>query len=263
MLVEKFKSERSKGLTRYKRKRANATVNRELACLSKIFNMAIVDGLTSSNPCREVKMLVEDNKRTRYLSEEEEGRLLAACGDVRAHLRPVIVLANHCGLRRGELLRLTTSQIDFSRNIVHVTKTKTGKDRDVPLNEVARAELHAPVGKAKDDGLLFPNKKTGTFIKDVKKAFAAARLEAELVNFRFHDLRHTFGIRLAESGADPFTIMELMGHSDLRMTARYTHATDRSKHSAVAKLADYGRPEKECRRSVASIEEHRQAKGGK
>lgn len=76
-------------------------------------------------------------------------------------------------------------------------------------------------------------------------------------------MRHTFGTRLAESGADPFTIMELMGHSDLRMTARYIHATDRSKHSAVAKLADYGRSEKECRKSVASIEEYKQATGSK
>jgi integrase len=96
--------------------------------------------------------------------------------------------------------------------------------------------------------MLFPNSKTGTYIKDVKKSFAADRLEAKLVNFRFHDLRHTFGTRLAESGGDPFTIMELMGHSDLRMTARYTHATDSSKHSAVAKLADYERSEKECRK---------------
>ena len=59
---------------------------------------------------------------------------------------------------------------------------------------------------------------------------------AELPRIRVHDLRHAFGTGLAENGVDPKTIMELMGHSDLRMTMRYLHTSDEKKKEAVAKL---------------------------
>jgi integrase len=66
----------------------------------------------------------------------------------------------------------------------------------------------------------------------------------------FHDLRHTFGIRAADAGADAFTIAELMGHSDLRMTKRYTHATDSRKRAVDERLVEYGRSEENCLKFV-------------
>lgn len=57
--------------------------------------------------------------------------------------------------------------------------------------------------------------------------------EAKLADLHFHDLRHTAATRWAEAGAQPTTIAELLGHADLRMTARYTHATDQAKRRAV------------------------------
>src|SRR5262249_40091001 len=87
---------------------------------------------------------------------------------------------------------------------------------------------------------VFPStKKPGSPMVDVKKAFRSAREGAGLENFRFHDLRHTTGTRLGELGVDPFTIADVLGHSDLRMTARYTHATDRARREAVKGLAQY------------------------
>jgi integrase len=113
--------------------------------------------------------------------------------------------------------------------------------------------LHRRKGQAESDVQqvgeqenLFQNINTNTHIKDVKRSFQKARTLAGLANFRFHDLRHTFGSRLAEKGVDAFTIMELMGHSDLRMTERYVHATDPRKREAVAKLENYGDSEKIC-----------------
>src|SRR5215471_7074570 len=84
-LLEKFRSERMHGTTRYKRGRRPASVNRELQLLSKIFNRAIHDGLTDVNPCKEVGKLREDNKRNRYLLIEEEPKLIAALSGRRAH----------------------------------------------------------------------------------------------------------------------------------------------------------------------------------
>jgi hypothetical protein len=56
------------------------------------------------------------------------------------------------------------------------------------------------------------------------------------MDFHFHDLRHTAATRMADAGADPFTLAAILGHSDIRMTARYTHATDEAKRRAVEML---------------------------
>jgi integrase len=77
-----------------------------LECLSSIFSMAMrkPHRLTSENPCREVTKLKEENQRNRYLTADEEDRLLAACVGDRAHLRPIIIMALNTGMRRGEIL---------------------------------------------------------------------------------------------------------------------------------------------------------------
>lgn len=87
--------------------------------------------------------------------------------------------------------------------------------------------------------LVFPSQKTGNILTDVKTRFIAARRETGLVDLRFHDLRHTTGTRLADSGPDIVTIAEVLGHQDLRMTKRYTHATDERKRLAMERLARY------------------------
>jgi integrase len=240
MMIEKYISLRKKGITRLKRERSAASVNRELAVLSSLFSLAIREKLIRINPAAGVKKFHEDNKRVRYLLPTEEKRLLAQCKNERAHLRPVIILAIHTGLRRSEILKLTKSDVDLFRNVIHVRNTKNGKDRMVPINKAARAELLQLVKQVGDHEYLFQNPKTNTRLKDIKHAFQKARTDAKLVNFRFHDLRHCFGSRLAEKGVDSFTIMELMGHSDLRMTERYVHATDPHKRQAVEKLENYG-----------------------
>lgn len=239
-IVDEYKSLRKKGLTRYKRARSWASVNLELCVLSAIFNLAIRDKIVRKNPVAEVKKYRGDNKRIRYLLPEEEARLLAQCVGERAHLRSIIILAVHTGLRRGEILKLKKSDVDFFRKVLHVRDTKNGKDRLVQLNSVARAELLKLAKQAGTHDYLFQNPKTQTYVKDIKHAFQKAREKAKLTNFRFHDLRHTFGSRLAELGVSAFTIMELMGHSDLRMTERYVHAFDSRKREAVEQLENYG-----------------------
>jgi integrase len=72
---------------------------------------------------------------------------------------------------------------------------------------------------------------------DVKFRFDKAKREAEIRDFRFHDLRHTAATRMADGGADAFALAEIFGWSDVRMALRYTHATDESKRRAVENLA--------------------------
>ena len=83
---------------------------------------------------------------------------------------------------------------------------------------------------------LFENPKTHKLIVDIKNAFGAACEDAEIDDLWFHDLRHTAATRMGERGVDPFTIAEIMGHSDIKMTRSYTHATVSAKRAAVAAL---------------------------
>ena len=68
-------------------------------------------------------------------------------------------------------------------------------------------------------------------LRTLRRGSRALRL-AGIEGLVWHDLRATFGTRLGEAGYDAFTIAELMGHSDVRMTARYVRATERNKRAA-------------------------------
>ncbi len=155
----------------------------------------------------------------------------------RAHLRPLILLAINTGMRRGELLSLAWRNVDFQRGVIHVTNTKTGRDRDVPMNSEVRSILLELQRQNEDEAFVFRNRKTGVNLTDVKHGFNGACTDAGLDDFRFHDLRHTAGTRLADAGADAFTIAEILGHATLQMTKRYTHATDERKRQAVEALS--------------------------
>jgi integrase len=235
MDVERFKKVRRETPTRHEEARSPATVNRELTILSRVLALAIDAGHIGENPCRRVRRFKEDNARVRFLSDDEEARLLKQIGE-REPLRSVVIFALNTGLRRGEIFSLCWSKVDWSRNFIHVINTKTGRSRIVPLNERARAVLQQRQEKSQSE-FVFVSRRTGTRLRNLRNGFGKACEDAKVTNFHFHDLRHTFASRLADAGVDAFTIAELLGHATLEMTKRYTHATDERKARAVAALA--------------------------
>jgi integrase len=232
-LIEKFKRDRRESITRREKVRSPASVNHELTLLSKIFNLAIDYKVTDTNPCTKVKKYQLDNKRYRYLLPEEEPRLMAALSGPRAHLKPLVIVALGTGMRQSEQLRLTWDRVDFSRRVLVLTKTKSGKDREVPMNPAVLKTLFALRSCANGQQYVFVNEKTKTRIKQVKKAFGTALKIAGIKGLVWHDLRATFGTRLGEAGYDAFTIGALMGHSQIQTTQRYVRATERNKRAAV------------------------------
>src|ERR1041385_5357905 len=202
LLIEKFKRDRRESITRREKVRSPASVNHELTLLSKIFNLAIDYKVTDTNPCTKVKKYQLDNKRYRYLLPEEEPRLMAALSGPRAHLKPLIIVALGTGMRQGEQLRLTWDRVDFSRRVLVLTKTKSGKDREVPMNPEVVKTLFALRSRSKGHRYVFVNEKTKTRIKEVKKAFGTALKIAGIEGLVWHDLRATFGTRLGEAGYD-------------------------------------------------------------
>jgi integrase len=189
-MIEEFKIERMKLITRYGRTRKPASVNRELAILSRIFRMAVDYDEITENPCRKVETLPENNQRTRHLSFEGEDRLFAKLTGEREYLKPLVTVALYAGPRRGELLKLRWSNVDFNLNTINFTETKTNKDRSVPMEPIVQTALSELRDTARDAEYVFVNPDTGTRYTDVKKSFSAACRAASITDFRFHDLRH-------------------------------------------------------------------------
>ena len=114
-----------------------ASINREITCLRKTFSLAKREWeWCRENPVSRVSLEKGANKRDRWLTEDEEARLLTVCP---LWLRELVVFALHSGMRLGEILSLTWSAVDLFRRTVTVFRSKNGERRTVPLNHTAMA----------------------------------------------------------------------------------------------------------------------------
>jgi len=162
-------------------------------------------------------------------------------GDYLDHLRPLVMLALNTGLRRGELLGLTWGAVNFSGKLLTVTAAtaKSGHTRRIPLNREALEVLtawHERFGKPKVDALVFPGD-DGARMKRIDTSWESLMQLAKLKDFRLHDCRHTFASRLVQAGVDLYTVKELLGHSEIAMTERYSHLAPDTLRAAVEKVA--------------------------
>ncbi|MCP4986068.1 MAG: tyrosine-type recombinase/integrase [Colwellia sp.] len=235
----------TKMVSRYKVLRKNegmkpASINRELAMLSKAFNVAVREWeWLTDNPVSRVPKEKENNERDRWLTVDEEVRLLNNSSDL---LKDIILFNLHTGLRQDELLSLTWDRVDLFRKTILIKVTKNGKPRTVPLNKTA---LEILVRKAKiihiSSQIVFHNKCGKKIDKHgLRRKFVVAMERAEIEDFTFHALRHTFATRLAQSGVDLYKISKLLGHKDIKTTQRYAHHCPDSLRSGVEILeVDY------------------------
>ncbi len=226
--IEQWKARRKKDV-------APATVNRELTLLKAMLKKAVVWKLLDQNPAADVKPLPVNNQRLRYLSREELGCLVeAARRDVAPWLAPGILLAVHTGLRQGELLRLRWQDIDGGLQLATIAQTKNNTPKHVPLNDAARTTL-AELPRNGATVLAWP---WGDPVSNttLHAAFKRACAAAEICDFRWHDLRHTFASHCVMAGVDLRTVQELLGHKTLEMTMRYSHLAPAHKAAAVEKL---------------------------
>jgi integrase len=218
-------------LNRKKAGMADATVNRELACLKNLFTMAIKWGWIRDNPVRQVNLFKERNARVRFLTLEEEAALLKYCSQ---RLRTLVLAAVDTGFRSGELKALRWAGVDFARGTVSVASycTKNGDPRTNPMTKRLREALQAwkIVGAGNGDGFVFGPENWRKSFETAKKL---AGLGADVV---FHTLRHTYISRLGMAGVDIRTVQELAGHKSITMTMHYSHLAPEHKRRAIAKL---------------------------
>lgn len=238
-----------------------STTNRDLAALKAALAKAVDWQLLTKHPAQEIENGKLKEGVTRYLSDAEEGRLLAALAardeaariardrtlaagraqhaDLQAlpagaycdHLTPFVLTALHTGCRRGELTSLRWADVDLkgARITVRGTSSKSGKTRHVPLNREALRVLTAWQAQGSGEGRVFG-------VGDIKKAWGNLLTAAKVKDFRLHDLRHTFASKLVMASVDLNTVRELLGHSDIKMTLRYAHLAPEHKAAAVELL---------------------------
>ena len=220
-------------------KRSHATVNRYLAALSSAFGIAVKEWQwMDENPMRKVSKLKEPRGRTRYLSDEERERLLAACKDsVNPHLYMAVVLALSTGARQHEVWGLRWSEVNLERGLITFTETKNEELRGVPLKGHALELLkeHSKTFKI-DSELVFPSKKNPKVRHDFRDPWNKALKVSEIGDFRWHDLRHSCASYMAMSGYQMRTIAEILGHKTLSMVHRYTHLSTEHLTEAISDL---------------------------
>lgn len=209
---------------RLKKGAAHSTILNEVRLLSHSFNTV---KWRRDNPVRDAKRIkLKARKVERWLSNEEEKRLLPKTeGKLHGDLTDFVILDLNTGLSQEEILTLKWSQIDFFRKSLQTVRSKTLKARTIPLNNTA-LELLKRRSKVKSiSGYVFTNGIGNKHdASKLKRAFKRSVEEAEIEDFTFHCLRHTFATRLAQSGVDIYTVSKLLGHEDVSTTAKhYAH----------------------------------------
>jgi integrase len=200
--------------------RTEATVNREMAALKHMLNKAVEWGFLVVSPFKKGSRLsyTENNQRHRYLMEADIEKLLNSCSP---HLLPIVEIALHTGMRKGEILGLQWDQV--RDGFIYLHETKSGKSRQIPLDSRATQVLKDLQVKNKWKSPYVFVGPDGNRLLDVKKGFAGACRRAGIEDFHFHDLRHTFASHLVMKGANLKAVQRLLGHSDSKMTDRYSH----------------------------------------
>jgi integrase len=217
-----------------------ATTRHTLSVLHSIFEHARRQEWIVSNP-----VSLADKPRApqvdpdiRFLEAEEVEALVRSVPDdyLGRIERPLYLTATMTGMRQGELLALRWRDVDWQAQRVRIrrnfvrgefgTPKSKRSSRSVPLADRLAGELdrlHRETNWPRDDDLVFAHPHTGKPIDRSKllKRFKAALRRGDLRDVRFHDLRHTFGTRLAAQGVPMRTLQEMLGHRDFKTTLIY------------------------------------------
>jgi integrase len=237
--IEVYKQTRSRTKSRRKKLLSAASVNRELATLRRLLRMAHEWKVIQRVP--RIRLLRGEHTRHFVLNREQEKVYLAALPPFLHDIAEVLI---DTGLRLGEALSLEWPQVHLEpangAKFGYVTilsgKAKSKKARNVPLSQRAVDALRRQPARSgyvftQSDGSEVPESHL-----DHQHARIRALLKLPAADFVLHSLRHTFGTRLGESGADAFTIMRLMGHSNVTVSQRYVHPSPESIELAYERM---------------------------
>jgi integrase len=219
-----------------------------LALVRQIFNFAARHGIyTGTNPVHKVKGPKLDNKRVRFLTREEAQELLEKLQEKSPEVWALALLSLHCGLRAGEIYKLTWGAVDLEKGLLLVAG-KGNKSRYAYMTEQVK-DMLSDRSQTDPDGLVFPDRK-GQLRSSTKGAPATFRRTVDELGLNdgfkdsrnrvvFHTLRHTYASWLVQQGEDLYVIRDRLGHSTLAMTERYSHLAPDSGKRTVEKIENF------------------------
>lgn len=236
------------------------TINRDLATIKRIFALAETEWVTKEgqpyievNRIRKVKLLSEkENKRIRYLTEDEIERLLWATRCPLAHGNPrkhiITLLALETGQRKESIFSLKRHDVDFKENVIRFV-VKGGKRVTVDMTERLKVSLKYYLNSQKViRPYIFPSEQVTGRVgvedaclrNDADFGFWTALKRAQITGFRFHDLRHTFATIFFKRTKNWKALQVILGHEDISTTMnRYTHLMDDDRKKAMKEYDNY------------------------
>lgn len=237
-----------------------ATINRDQQTLRAALTRAVAWGHMDVNPLTGTKKAKEDkNRAIRAMTADEEQRIVGAFwarhtkrvlkGKEQAmkhrrtpppvpvyldYFEPMIAVSLGCGLRRGEALALDWADVDMKAKTITVKGegAKSAQTRKIPLGARVHDVLTEWATQTPKTGKVFPE----ASVDSIRAKWRVLLADAGVKGLRWHDLRHTFGSRLALAGVALPIVQKLMGHASITTTARYLHSTDDDARKAIQSL---------------------------
>jgi integrase len=221
-----------------KRPLSPATLNRYAAGIAAVFTWSIKRRIAPKgwvHPCRSIERRPEHNEKTRFLSDDERQRLLAACKhSAWPRLYLLVLMALTTGARKSELTGLRWQDVDFAAGLAHVGRSKNGDPKVLPLVPHVVEEMRRFEGGP--SMLVFPSSRRLGQSYAFEPRWQEALRVARIRNATFHTLRHTCASALARSGATLLEIADLLGHRQLQVTKRYSHLATSHKKALVQRV---------------------------
>jgi site-specific recombinase XerD len=213
---------------------STSTLNRYRSLISSVFSFAVRAGRVAANPATRVQRYPENDSRVRWLRADEISVLRGVLQN--AVHEAEFDLALHTGMRRGEQWGLRWRDVDIQNRDVKV-KGKTG-ERHVTLNSTAIAALESLRALSGAGEFVVPDANARPASRDMRSWFEDGVRAAGIVNFRWHDLRHTFASTLVINGVHLRNVQELLGHKSIVTTMKYAHLSSGHLREAVEKMND-------------------------
>lgn len=228
---------------------SNASINKYITLVGSILEKQIENGKLFQNVAKKVKKLKLQKTESRALTEEEIAKLLNTCKEVKPEFYPMLFTVLNTGLRRGEAIALMWENVDFEKNEITVKYSEyKGKlcspksdssVRKVKITNTLKKVLIEQKLKSNGSKFVFPNSNGELYMGNniTRRFFTPVMKATNIGQFRFHDLRHTYGSQLIAKGADYKYVQEQMGHSSANITLNvYAHVLPESTEKAITIL---------------------------
>lgn len=252
---------------RQEEKKANATINRELAALKRMFHLAEQETPPRVAQVPYIPMLKENNAREGFFEYDEFDRLRI---EAPFYLKGVITLAYETGMRKEEILSLKWDQIDLNQKTIRLTDTKSGDPRTIPISTLmSKVFRKYEFGWGREKEIkkeriphVFLNRYGTNRIKDFRGAWKTTCKKAGSEGRRFHDLRRSAVRNMVRSGVSENTAMKISGHKTRSIFDRYDIISERDIKEAGDRVEGYlnGKKKSMMERQKKVVSMNRRAK---